>query len=129
VLDFPPALQNAVNNIDNNDAAADHNPFLRVLDSPPDLQNADTHLDNNDASADQDHLLRVLDFLLLYRMLLMIQITMMLLLIMILFFVCWTPLLLFNMLAAFDVIDPTLTQGTDSLITYFTLLVLKGTVL
>jgi hypothetical protein len=39
---------------------------------------------------------------------------MMLMLIMILFFVCWTPLLLFNMLAAFEVIDPTLTQGTET---------------
>jgi hypothetical protein len=39
---------------------------------------------------------------------------MMLMLIMILFFVCWTPLLLFNMLAAFEVIDPTLTQGTKT---------------
>jgi hypothetical protein len=36
---------------------------------------------------------------------------MMLMLIMILFFVCWAPLLLFNMLTSFDVIDPTLTQG------------------
>ena len=49
----------------------------------------------------------------------MIQITMMLLLIMILFFVCWTPLLLFNMLAAFDVIDPTLTQGDFFYICFF----------
>ena len=44
---------------------------------------------------------------------------MMLLLIMILFFVCWTPLLLFNMLAAFDVIDPTLTQGDFFYICFF----------
>jgi hypothetical protein len=33
----------------------------------PSVQNADTHLDNNDAAADHDPFLRVLDFLLLYR--------------------------------------------------------------
>jgi hypothetical protein len=52
------------------------------------------YLDRHDVDADHDF-----------------QITMMLMLIMILFFVCWTPLLLFNMLTSFDVIDPTLTQG------------------
>ncbi len=68
MLDSPPDQQNAVNNLDNDDAAADHDPVLRVLGSPPDLQNAVNNLDNN-AAADHDPLLRVLLFLLINRML------------------------------------------------------------
>ncbi len=43
-----------------------------MLDSPPPLQHAINDSDNNDAAADHDPVLRVLDFLLLYTMLLII---------------------------------------------------------